>query len=120
MEPRLTQEKTELSAKANRGEEFMPGFTDAEMIQFVEPGAWSSPVLGGAVHLAVKRGLVEAAGVEPASEMARHDKTTCVSDSESQLRALNRQETTKPSLIDLGLLPQTEALGLSCKMTLTR
>ena len=66
------------------------------------------------------RRLVEAAGVEPASEMARHDKTTCVSSSESQLRALNRQETTEPSLIDLGLLPQTEALGLSCKMTLTR
>jgi len=46
------------------------------------------------------RRLVEAAGVEPASEMACHDKTTCVSDSKSQSRPQNRQEGTEPSLIE--------------------
>ena len=44
--------------------------------------------------------MVEAAGVEPASEMACHDKTTCVSDSKSQSRPQNRQEGTEPSLIE--------------------
>ncbi len=36
MEPRLTPEKIELIAKVDRGEKFVPAFTDAEMIQRVE------------------------------------------------------------------------------------
>ena len=45
------------------------------------------------------RRLVEAAGVEPASEMARPDKTTCVSGSVSQSRPQHRQPDAEPSLI---------------------
>lgn len=36
MEPRLTPDKIEHIAKVDRGEKFMPAFTDAEMIQRVE------------------------------------------------------------------------------------
>jgi hypothetical protein len=59
--------------------------------------------------------LVEAAGVEPASEKARHAKPTCVSDPSvfgSQLK--NRQKRWLPSPIDLGQLLRTEAANLSC------
>ena len=65
--------------------------------------------------------LVEAAGVEPASEKARREKTTCVSDSVFfGHRLRNRQERQRLSPIDLGFRLRTEALDLSCKMTLTR
>ena len=66
------------------------------------------------------RRLVEAAGVEPASEMARCDMTTCVSDSESRRNANEPARSVPSSLIDLGPRPQTVACALSHKMTLTR
>ncbi len=64
--------------------------------------------------------LVEAAGVEPASEKARREKATCVSGSvvsAADWRASKSRE--RPSPIDLSFRLRTEALGLSCKMTLT-
>ena len=68
-----------------------------------------------------KKMLVEAAGVEPASEKVNREKTTCVSDSVFFVHPMrNRQEGRRLSLIDLGFRLQTEALGLSCKMTLLR
>jgi len=64
---------------------------------------------------------VEAAGVEPASEKVNREKTTCVSGSVFLVHPMrNRQEGGWLSLIDLGFRLQTEALGLSCKMTLLR
>ena len=49
--------------------------------------------------------LVEAAGVEPASEKARRAKPTCVSSSGIFSDALkNRQKREPPSPIDLGTL----------------
>jgi len=63
--------------------------------------------------------LVEAAGVEPASEKACREKPTCVSDSESQLPPENRQDSGNPVRLDLGLQLRTEALGPSRHMTLT-
>ena len=66
------------------------------------------------------RRLVEAAGVEPASEMARCDMTTCVSDSESRRNANEPARSVPSSLIDLEPRPQTVACALSHKMTLTR
>ena len=64
--------------------------------------------------------MVEAAGVEPASEKARHEETTCVAG----LKVFGggpeiRREWPLPSPIDLGLRLRTEAFGLSRKMTLT-
>ena len=54
---------------------------------------------------------VEAAGVEPASEKARHAKPTCVSGSVYFSDFLkNRQERKPPSPIDLGPWLRTEAL----------
>ena len=66
------------------------------------------------------RRLVEAAGVEPASEMARCDMTTCVSGSESRRNANEPARSVPSSLIDLEPRPQTVACALSHKMTLTR
>jgi len=64
--------------------------------------------------------LVEAAGVEPASEKVYRKKATCVSDSVVFVRLMrNRQERGGLSLIDFGFRLQTEALDLSCKMTLS-
>lgn len=63
--------------------------------------------------------MVEAAGVEPASEKARRAKTTCVSGSRYFGDFLkNRQKRKPPSPIDLDPRLRTEAYGLSCKMTL--
>ena len=64
--------------------------------------------------------MVEAAGVEPASEKARHEETTCV----ASLKVFGGgpeiwREWPLPSPIDLGLRLRTEAFGLSRKMTLT-
>ena len=49
------------------------------------------------------------------------ERTSCVSDSsffKANPSGIGKNEV-HPSLIDLGLLLQTEALGLSCQMTLT-
>ena len=61
---------------------------------------------------------VEAAGVEPASEKVRREKTTCVSDSVFSATPTEPARAKRLSLIDLGFRLQTEALDLSCKMTL--
>ena len=64
--------------------------------------------------------MVEAAGVEPASEKARHDKTTCVSDSVFFVRPpVNRQDASGLVRLISALRLRTEAFSLSCKMTLT-
>jgi hypothetical protein len=64
--------------------------------------------------------LVEAAGVEPASEKARHAKTTCVSDSVFFVRPpLNRQDASGLVRLVSAYWLRTEAISLSCKMTLT-
>ena len=64
--------------------------------------------------------MVEAAGVEPASEKARHEEPTM------RIRLVvfgggrqNRREQPLPSPIDLGSRLRTEACCLSRKMTLT-
>ena len=64
--------------------------------------------------------MVEAAGVEPASEKARNEETTM------RIRlerfggdCQSRRERPLPSPIDLGLRLRTEAYNLSRKMTLT-
>jgi len=63
--------------------------------------------------------LVEAAGVEPASEKVHRKKTTCVSGSLFFVRLMRKPARERQlSLIDLGFRLQTEALRLSCKMTL--
>ena len=65
--------------------------------------------------------LVEAAGVEPASEKAYCKKTTCVSGSLILVLFMRIPAREKRlSLIDLGFQLQTEALDLSCKMTLLK
>ena len=57
--------------------------------------------------------MVEAAGVEPASEKVYRKKTTCVSDSLVFVRLLkNRQERDSLSPIDFGFRLRTEALDL--------
>ena len=64
--------------------------------------------------------MVEAAGVEPASEKARREEPTMRIRLEVFSRGRqNRREQPLPSPIDLGLQLRTEALGLSRKMTLT-
>jgi hypothetical protein len=64
--------------------------------------------------------VVEAAGVEPASEKARHAKTTCVSDSVFFVRPpLNRQDASGLARLISAYRLRAEVLGLSCKMTLT-
>jgi hypothetical protein len=66
------------------------------------------------------KNLVEAAGVEPASEKARHVKNyVCIRFWYFSGALYHRQERTPPSPIDLDLLLRTEALDLSCKMTST-
>ena len=74
----------------------MNGFSDNRLNSRRAPAFVNAP----ACQPKPWRRLVEAAGVEPASEMACHDKTTCVSDSKSQSRPQNRQEGTEPSLIE--------------------
>jgi hypothetical protein len=62
--------------------------------------------------------LVEAAGVEPASEKAYCKKTTCVSGSVILVHLMRKPARERQlSLIDLGLGLQTEAFTLSCKFT---
>jgi len=62
--------------------------------------------------------MVEAAGVEPASEKVYREKTTCVSGSVIFVHLMRKPARERQlSLIDLGLRLQTEALDLSCKMT---
>ena len=62
--------------------------------------------------------MVEAAGVEPASEKASRRKTTCVSGSVFFDRPIRyRQEWTSLSPIDFGLRLQAETLDLACEMT---
>src|SRR5216684_3144665 len=64
--------------------------------------------------------LVEAAGVEPASEKARREEPTLRIRLEVFGRGRqNRREQPLPSPIDLGLWLRTEAYSLSRKMTLT-
>ncbi len=64
--------------------------------------------------------VVEAAGVEPASEKARNEENYVRSAIQQlQLPPQNRQEWRPPSPIDLGLMLRTEAFSLSRKMTLT-
>ena len=65
------------------------------------------------------RRLVEAAGVEPASEKVCREKTTCVSGSVVFVRPLrNRQERDGLVRLISAFRSETEALDLSCKMTL--
>jgi len=64
---------------------------------------------------------VEAAGVEPASEKARREKTTCVAAlclSACRLRT-GEKTTAQPDWLS-ALQLRAEALGVSCEMTLTR
>ncbi len=64
--------------------------------------------------------MVEAAGVEPASEKARHAKPTCVSDSVFFVRPpLNRQDTSGLARLISASRLRAEVLGLSYKKTLT-
>jgi hypothetical protein len=65
------------------------------------------------------RSLVEAAGVEPASEKARRAKPTCVSGSDVSAAAYKtgKSDCRLVRLISAPWL-RTEARGLSCKMTL--
>ena len=63
--------------------------------------------------------LVEAAGVEPASEKARRAKPTCVSGSGVSAAAYKTGKSDR-RLVRLISAPwlRTEARGLSCNMTL--
>ena len=64
--------------------------------------------------------VVEAGGVEPPSEKARHEETTCVSGSlvvGHRFRAGEGGEGL--ARLDLSRRLRTEAIGLSRKMTLT-
>ncbi len=62
--------------------------------------------------------MVEAAGVEPASEKVYREKTTCVSGSLFFVRLMRKPARERRlSPIDLGFRLRTEALDLSCKMT---
>jgi hypothetical protein len=62
--------------------------------------------------------MVEAAGVEPASEKAPRKKATCVSGSAVFVRPIRyRQEWTSLSPMDLGFQLQAEALYPACRMT---
>lgn len=63
---------------------------------------------------------MEAAGVEPASEKARHAKPTCVSGSVISTAAYKTGKSDS-RLVRLISAPRlrTEAGSLSCKMTLT-
>ena len=66
----------------------------------------------------IKNKVVEAAGVEPASEKVHRKETTCVSGSLVFVPFLRIPAREKRlSLIDLGFPLQTEALHLSCEMT---
>ena len=51
---------------------------------------------------------MEAAGIEPASEKARHDKTTCVADSSFSFQAL-RTDEEEPGLSPIDLDPRLRA-----------
>ena len=63
---------------------------------------------------------MEAAGVEPASEKARNEETTCVSGSVFFVRPpMNRQDASGLARLISAYRLRTEAFGLSCKMTLT-
>ena len=60
--------------------------------------------------------MVEAAGVEPASEKARREKTTCVSGSlVVGGRVKNRRRERPLSPIDLGLRLRAEAFDPACE-----
>ena len=62
--------------------------------------------------------MVEAAGVEPASEKVYCKKTTCVSGSLILVLLMRKPAREKRlSLIDLGSGLQAEAFTLSCKFT---
>ena len=64
--------------------------------------------------------LVEAGGVEPPSEKARTEETTCVSGSKVSAAALRTGEKSGFLVrLDLNRRLRTEAFGLSRKMTLT-
>ena len=64
--------------------------------------------------------MVEAAGIEPASEKARPAKTTCVADSLFFVHPLmNRQEADGLARLVLSLRLRTEAFSPACEMTLT-
>jgi hypothetical protein len=64
--------------------------------------------------------VVEAAGVEPASEKARNEENYVRSTIQQlQLPPQNRQEWRPPSPIDLDHRLRTEAFSLSRYMTLT-
>jgi hypothetical protein len=56
--------------------------------------------------------MVEAAGVEPASEKVWRKKTTCVSGSLVFDRCIGYRQEERLSPIDFGFRLQTEALGL--------
>ncbi len=65
-------------------------------------------------------GVVEAAGVEPASEKARPEKPTCVSGSVVVGRGIrNRQEHRGLARLILAVQLRAEALGPACEMTPT-
>ena len=62
--------------------------------------------------------LVEAAGVEPASEKVNREKTTCVSGSVVLVRLIRyRQESDGLARLISAFPLRTEASDLSCKMT---
>jgi len=64
--------------------------------------------------------LVEAGGVEPPSEKARREETTCVAGSKDFGDRFRTGERGGPlARLDLSRRLRTEALGLSRKMTLT-
>jgi hypothetical protein len=64
--------------------------------------------------------MLEAAGVEPASEKARNEENYVRSTIQQlQLPPQNRQEWRPPSPIDLGLMLRTEALQPIPQMTFT-
>ena len=64
--------------------------------------------------------VVEAGGVEPPSEKARHEETTCVSGSLIVGQRFRTGEGGEGlARLDLSRRLRTEALGLSRKMTLT-
>ena len=64
--------------------------------------------------------MVEAGGVEPPSEKARHEETTCVSGSLIVGRRFKTGESgASLARLDLSRRLRTEAIGLSRKMTLT-
>ena len=64
--------------------------------------------------------MVEAGGVEPPSEKARREETTCVAGSKDLGHRFRTGERGGGlARLDLSLRLRTEAFGLSRKMTLT-